>query len=192
MGKNIMETIMEDNFLRDSSEGGNEQGAIIIAQQEVRPSNNGTKDIKCRFCGKGFSQFIHDTDIQTFAATPSSMAMRLLLTIAIIKQFTVFTTDIASACLNTPIDKEVIVPKEYDHNRPNTLWRMTKAFYGLRTSPKQWQEQLSTILQKLGFTRLKSDASVFANKQPSIYIMAYVDDLLVIGDNDVMWQHNNS
>eukprot|EP00971_Amphidinium_carterae_P348940 6490753-Amphidinium_carterae.4 len=27
------------------------------------------KDIKCRFCGMGFSQFIHNTDIQTFAAS---------------------------------------------------------------------------------------------------------------------------
>eukprot|EP00971_Amphidinium_carterae_P273397 5425955-Amphidinium_carterae.2 len=90
-----------------------EQLQQVVATRWVitqRPSNNGTKDIKCRFCGKGFSQFIRDdTDIQTFAATPSSMAMRLLLTIAIIKQFTVFTTDITNAFLNTPIDEEVIV-----------------------------------------------------------------------------------
>eukprot|EP00971_Amphidinium_carterae_P235153 4666235-Amphidinium_carterae.2 len=56
-----------------------------------RPTNNGTKDIKCRLCGKGFSQFISDTNTQTLAATPSSTTMRLLLTIAILKQFTVFT-----------------------------------------------------------------------------------------------------
>eukprot|EP00971_Amphidinium_carterae_P048946 964526-Amphidinium_carterae.2 len=60
-----------------------------------RPSNNGRKEIKYRFCGKGFSQYINDTDIQTFAVTPSSMAMRLLLTIAILKNFTVYTTDVA-------------------------------------------------------------------------------------------------
>eukprot|EP00971_Amphidinium_carterae_P263862 5235072-Amphidinium_carterae.1 len=60
---------------------------------------------------------------------------------------------------------------------------MTKALYGLRTSPKQWQEHLSAILQMLGFTRLKSDACVFANQQSSVYLMAYVDDLLVVGDN---------
>eukprot|EP00971_Amphidinium_carterae_P253977 5042047-Amphidinium_carterae.1 len=55
---------------------------------------------------------------------------------------------------------------------------MTKTLYGLRTSPKQWQEHLSTILQKMGFNRLKGDACIFANKQSSIYLMAYVDDLL--------------
>eukprot|EP00971_Amphidinium_carterae_P339289 6476988-Amphidinium_carterae.2 len=78
----------------------------VITQQ---PTSTGTKDIKCRFCCKGFSQFIHDTDTQTFATTPSSMAMRLLLAVAIIKQFTVIATDVASAFLNTPVDEEVIV-----------------------------------------------------------------------------------
>eukprot|EP00971_Amphidinium_carterae_P063889 1264813-Amphidinium_carterae.1 len=42
---------------------------------------------------------------------------------------------------------------------------------GLRTSPKQWQEHLSTILQRMGLKRLKSDACIFANKQSSIYLM---------------------
>eukprot|EP00971_Amphidinium_carterae_P313456 6229207-Amphidinium_carterae.2 len=117
------------------------------------------------------------------------MAMRLRLTIAILKNFTVNTTDGRSAFLNTPIQQEVLVqpPKEYYHNRPHThtLWSMTKALYGLRTSPKrtspkQWQEHLSTSLQHLGFTRLKSDASVFVNARSTIYITAYVDDLLVV------------
>eukprot|EP00971_Amphidinium_carterae_P209409 4153873-Amphidinium_carterae.1 len=34
----------------------------------------------------------------------------------------------------------------------------------------------------MGFNRLKSDACIFANKHSSIYLMVYVDDLLVVGD----------
>eukprot|EP00971_Amphidinium_carterae_P247106 4907493-Amphidinium_carterae.4 len=42
----------------------------------------------------------------------------------------------------------------------------------------------STILQQLGFTRLKSNVCVFAKKNSTLYIMAYVDHLLVVaGDN---------
>eukprot|EP00971_Amphidinium_carterae_P311588 6192963-Amphidinium_carterae.1 len=119
------------------------------------------------------------------------MAMHLLLTIAIVKQFIVFTTDVASAFLNTPIDQEVLVQplKEYYHNHPHILLKMTKALYRLRASPEQWQEHLSTILQQLGFTRLKSDACVFANKKLSIYLTACVDDLLVVGDNVATQQY---
>eukprot|EP00971_Amphidinium_carterae_P010213 201534-Amphidinium_carterae.2 len=62
--------------------------------------------------------------MQTLAATPSGMAMRLLLTIATMKKYTVYTTDVASTVLNTPIQEEVLVqpPKEYYHNRPNFFW----------------------------------------------------------------------
>eukprot|EP00971_Amphidinium_carterae_P307336 6107723-Amphidinium_carterae.2 len=189
MNKELSQLLSKQSFKEiDSRNLTAEQLQQVVATRWVitqRPTNNGTKDIKCRFCGIGFSQFIH-TDTETFAAKPSSMAMRLLLTIAIIKQFTIFTTDMSNAFLNTPIGEEVIVqpPKEYYHNnQPHTLWKMTEALYGLRTSPKQWQEHLSAILQKFGFTRLKSDACVFANKQSSIYLMAYVDDSLVVGDN---------
>eukprot|EP00971_Amphidinium_carterae_P119196 2361027-Amphidinium_carterae.2 len=134
-------TMFSENSVKDAM---NKELAQLIRSDRLWKSTKGTKDIKCRFCGKGFSQFIHDTDTQTFAATPSSMVMRLLLTLAIIKKFTLFTTDVASAFLNTPIDEEVLVqpPKEYYHNQPNVLWKMTKALYGLRTSPKQWQEHL--------------------------------------------------
>eukprot|EP00971_Amphidinium_carterae_P228285 4528161-Amphidinium_carterae.4 len=172
MNKELSQLINKKSFEEvDSKTLTPQQLQQVVATRWVitqRPTNNGQKDIKCRFCGKAFSQFIHDTDTHTFAATPSSMVMRVLLTTAILKQFTVFTTDVANASLNTPIDNEVLVqPKEYYHSNPHILWRMTK----------------STILQQLGFTRLKSDACVFANNQSTIYIIMYVDDLLVVGDN---------
>eukprot|EP00971_Amphidinium_carterae_P237176 4707491-Amphidinium_carterae.1 len=59
---------------------------------------------------------------------------------------------------------------------------MKKALYGLRTSPKQWQEHLSTILKEMGCSRLKGDACIFGNVKTNVYLMAYVDDLLVVGN----------
>eukprot|EP00971_Amphidinium_carterae_P349926 6491300-Amphidinium_carterae.1 len=108
MNKELSQLLSRQSFKKKVDKRSLTATRWVITQ---RPTNNGTKDIKCRFCGKRFSQFIHDTDIQTFAATPSmtSMAMCLLLTIAIIKQFTVYTTDVANAFLNIPIDEEVIV-----------------------------------------------------------------------------------
>eukprot|EP00971_Amphidinium_carterae_P308939 6138694-Amphidinium_carterae.1 len=119
MNKELSQLINKRSFVEvDKRPLTMEQLQNVVATPWVittRPSNTGTKDIRCRFCGKGFSQFIHHVDTQTFAATPSSKAMRLLLTIAIIKKFAVFTTDVASAFLNTPIHEEVLVqpPKEY-------------------------------------------------------------------------------
>eukprot|EP00971_Amphidinium_carterae_P293356 5824292-Amphidinium_carterae.3 len=34
----------------------------------------------------------------------------------------------------------------------------------------------------MGFSKLKSDARIFGNVKASIYIMAYMDDLIVVGN----------
>lgn len=62
-------------------------------------------------------------------------------------------------------------PKEY-YTNPNILWRLQKAMYGLRSSPKAWQDHLAKVLTDLGLKRLQSEPNVYAN----------VDDLLFIGE----------
>ena len=54
--------------------------------------------------------------------------------------------------------------------------------YGLRSSPKAWQDYLAEVLPKLSFVRLKSEPNVYTNATRDCYIMVYVDDLLVLGD----------
>eukprot|EP00971_Amphidinium_carterae_P335599 6471544-Amphidinium_carterae.2 len=92
-----------------------------------RPNRNGGKEVKCRFGGKDF------------AATPREIPKRLLLTESRRSTLQMWPQ---------PIEEEVFVqpPKEFYHNRPSMLWSMKKALYGLRTSPKQWQEHLSTTV----------------------------------------------
>ena len=62
------------------------------------------------------------------------------------------------------------------------IWRPKKAMCGLRSSPKEWQDYLAEVLQRLSFVRLKSEPSVYTNATRDCYIMVYVDDLLVLGD----------
>ena len=54
--------------------------------------------------------------------------------------------------------------------------------YGLRSSPKAWQDYLAEVLQKLSFVRLKSEPNVYTNATRDCYTMVYVDDILVLGD----------
>eukprot|EP00971_Amphidinium_carterae_P216627 4300413-Amphidinium_carterae.1 len=73
MNKELSQLISKKSFVEvDRISLTAEQLQQVVATRWIittRPSNNGTKDSKCRFCGKGFPQFIHDTDAQTFAAT---------------------------------------------------------------------------------------------------------------------------
>ena len=78
-------------------------------------------------------------------------------------------------------------PQEfYDENNKHIVWRLNKAMYGLRSSPKQWQDHIATVLTKLGLTRLKTDSNVYRNKEGTAYIMIYVDDLLLLGEGHII------
>ena len=59
---------------------------------------------------------------------------------------------------------------------------MLKAIYGLRTSPKSWQDFLVDVLKQLGLTRLVSEPNVYRNEQQTVFVMVYVDDLLLLGE----------
>ena len=137
--------------------------------------------LKARFIAKGYSQHVSDHIKETFAATPSSTSLRTLLLHAVLHQYQVTSCDISSAFLNTPIEEDIFVqpPPEVYQDRPQVVWKLHRALYGLRTSPKMWQEHLHATLQGIGLHQLKSDRCVWVKK--NIIVLAYVDDLLIAG-----------
>ena len=140
-----------------------------------------TGPLKARFVAKGYSQYISDHIKETFAATPSSTSLRTLLLHAVLHQYQVTSCDISSAFLNTPIEEDIYVqppPEVYQH-RPRVVWKLHRALYGLRTSPKMWQEHLHSTLRGLQLQQLKSDRCVLV--KPNLMALADVDDLLIAG-----------
>ena len=72
-------------------------------------------------------------------------------------------------------------PKEF-YPSGDCLWRLKKAMYGLRQAPKLWQEHFADVMiSKLGFRRCKSDPNLYCQESGKLYVVAYVDDLLVVG-----------
>ena len=79
-------------------------------------------------------------------------------------------------------------PIEYYPNgpdgRPPCLWRLNKAMYGLKQSPRLWQEHYASVMKSLGFRCCKSDPNLYCHSSKQLYVLAYVDDLLIAGDSD--------
>ena len=72
-------------------------------------------------------------------------------------------------------------PPEY-YSDPDVIWRLKKALYGLKSSPRQWQDHFADVLLQLGAVRLKSDPNIFHFQKQKTIVMVYVDDLLVLGE----------
>ncbi|XP_070031738.1 uncharacterized protein [Nicotiana tomentosiformis] len=73
----------------------------------------------------------------------------------------VFQMDVKSVFLNGFIDEEVYVkqPPGFENSQfPYHMFKLTKAFYGLKKAPRAWYERLSSFLVSHGFLRdLASD-----------------------------------
>ena len=63
--------------------------------------------------------------------------------------------------------------------------RLRKSLYGLKQAPRAWNTRLKQELEGMGFTASGADAGLFTAqyKGSNIYILVYVDDILVAAKN---------
>ncbi|KAE8655186.1 Endoglucanase 20 [Hibiscus syriacus] len=61
----------------------------------------------------------------------------------------------------------------------------SKALYGLRQAPRNWNDKLRASLIALGFRESKADNSLFVNNQTGsrTFILVYVDDIILTGES---------
>ena len=87
----------------------------------------------------------------TYAATPVAMSQRFLLTLASKEGWEVWFGDISVAFLHAPLDPGmlVVVIPPLTHRKPGRGWLLGKALYGLRQSPRLFQQWLAKELEKL-------------------------------------------
>ena len=145
-------------------------------------------DLRCRVVVRGCFQNVEkNEEDDLFASTPSLVTMRLLLCMAMSRNWGITLGDVSTAFLHAPMSGEVYVwpPKEFYPNG-DCLCKLKKAMYGLRQAPKLWQEHFADVMiSKLGFRRCKSDPNLYCHEPRKLYVLAYVDDLLVVGTDEM-------
>ena len=91
-------------------------------------------DLRCRVVVRGCFQNVEKNEEDNlFASTPSLVTMRLLLCMAMSRNWGITLGDVSTAFLHTALSGEVYVwpPKEFYPNG-DCLWKLKKAVYGLR------------------------------------------------------------
>ena len=91
--------------------------------------------------------------------------------------------DVPTAFLHATLTGKVFVtpPAEY-YPQGGVLWRLKRALYGLKDSPKAWQQHLAHVMAEAGFERLKSDPNLYRQRTKALFALVYVDDLMFVGD----------
>nr|GEZ94113.1 hypothetical protein [Tanacetum cinerariifolium] len=120
---------------------------------------------------------------ESFAPVARLEAVRLFITYAVHKSFTVYQMDIKTAFLYGPLNEEVYVNQPdgfVDPYHPDQVYRLKKALYGLKQAPRAWYDELSKFLLSKGFSKGSIDPTLFITKQMGdiLLVQIYVDDII--------------
>jgi hypothetical protein len=139
---------------------------------------------KARLVAKGFSQvegIYYDT---IFSPVVQFEMVRLMIVLATLKNWHITGLDIKTAFLYGELDEELYMeqPEGFKvKGQEGKVLRLKRAIYGLKQAALAWWKALDKSMGELGFICLHSDSGIFVNKDQSIVIIVYVDDVLFLG-----------
>ncbi|KAJ9552360.1 hypothetical protein OSB04_016405 [Centaurea solstitialis] len=115
--------------------------------------------------------------------------VRIVLSLAVLNNWPLRQLDVKNAFLHGHLNETVFMeqpPGFVDSQYPNHVCRLKKALYGLKQAPRAWFQRLSSFLTQLGFTCSRADTSLFVFRRNSciLYLLVYVDDIILTGNNN--------
>ena len=151
--------------------------------------NEGTKDevYKARYVVQGYrdkmkTSLVHDS------ATSRQISTRILVGLAAIFGFRLFSTDVTQAYLQSSSDlmREVYIKPGKEFNlRPNEILKLLRPLYGLADSGDYWGATFSKhITEDLGMRSCVGDSAMFYRSEDGELVgltATYVDDALQAG-----------
>lgn len=151
---------------------------------KVKRDGNGNVDrYKARLVIKGFQQRKGLDFSEVFSPVVSKPAIRVILTVAAIKDLEIEQLDVKTAFLNATINEEIYMAvPEGVVEPPGKVLRLKKSLYGLKQAPRMWNKLLTGVLTKeIGCECTAVDESVLTCKRGNsvCYICVYVDDIIL-------------
>jgi hypothetical protein len=131
---------------------------------------------------------LQNDDVETFAPVAKMTTVRALVAVATARNLEIEQLDVKTAFLYAKLKETVFMkaPKGYGSNDESDgkIWCLNRALYGLKQAPRAWNEEINSALKRLGYTKTSSDASLY--RKNSIYLLMYVDDLLLVGERQAV------
>lgn len=175
-------------FLLPASQANNIVGCKWVFK--VKRKADGTIErYKARLVAKGYNQQ-HGIDFdQTFYPVVKPTTIRLVLSMAVNRDWSIRQLDVKNAFLHGVLNEVVYMkqpPGFHDKNYPDHVCHIHKSIYVLRQASRTWFDGFSTTLFELGFVRSRSDTSMFIHPSSGAQtvLLLYVDDIIITCSNN--------
>lgn len=141
---------------------------------------------KARVVAKGFQQMYEENE-EIYSPVARMTTLKVLLSTACARGWKIEQMDVETAFLNGTIKSEVyIYPPDGYEIQPNKVYRLKKALYGLRESPRDWYDCIHNFFCSINFKRSAYDYCLYTGRinDKKTYIILYVDDLLITSEDE--------
>uniref|UniRef100_A0AAV1TB59 Reverse transcriptase Ty1/copia-type domain-containing protein n=1 Tax=Peronospora matthiolae TaxID=2874970 RepID=A0AAV1TB59_9STRA len=97
--------------------------------------------------------------------------------------------DVKTAFLNGSLNEDIYMdqPDGYlDATQPDYVCKLKRSLYGLKQSPRMWNQTIDGFMIKMGFKKCESDHCIYIKRddQDMILVVLYVDDLILVSSNN--------
>lgn len=147
---------------------------------------------KVRWVAKGYSQKKGQDYWDTFSPVVRMSSIRTLIALATSNGWRKMEQlDIKTCFLEAELERGTDIyvepPDGYESDN-NIVYKLRKSLYGLKQSSRLWWLNLGTYLEGCGMRKLEYEDCIWQRRNPRtgkvVYLGAYVDDLVVTGDDE--------
>jgi hypothetical protein len=147
-----------------------------------RNADGSVERYKARVVAQGFSQRPGVDFDETFAPTTKWAALRIIFALAALEDWELESVDISNTYLNGELkDVEVYMRQPEGFAEKDDTWvaRLLKGLYGLKQGGREWFKRLEEVLSQLGFSRIRSDSSIFIWEKDGVQVICpvFIDDI---------------
>ena len=123
---------------------------------------------------------------ETFAPVARYTSIRTIIALATSMGWKLHQMDVNTSFLNGEIDEEVYIEQPEElmiYDKKYHVYRLKKARYGLKQTPRAWYEKMDGFLMSLGFNKSAADPNLYYHivGNECLILVLYVDDLFPTG-----------
>ena len=146
---------------------------------------------KARLVAQGCTQLVGLDYEETFSPVVRFESIRFLLAMGTQNQLKLHQMDVSTAFLHGELTEEVYMRQPEGFIEPGNehlVCRLRRSIYGLKQSPRCWNQALDNRLKEMGFRQTLSDPCLYvhSDSEGQIFVVAvYVDDIILGGSSTV-------